>query len=135
MLFLWWTNKNKWNRWGKKIEKVNEYIEKQDSPQKEIILKVREFFQKNLPNCNEDFAWGVIVYAGGKFYIAAMKNRVHVGFAITGLNKEEIEMFEGSGKTMRHIKIHSLKDIKEESLVKMINIVNEKASCPPDFKS
>ena len=63
-----------------------------------------------------------------------MKNRVHVGFAITGLNQEEIDMFEGSGKTMRHIKIHSLEDIKKESLVKMINMVNKKASCPPDFK-
>ena len=116
------------------IEKVKEYIEKQDQPQKEIILKVREIFQKNLPNCNEDFAWGVMVYAGGKFYIAAMKNRVHVGFAINGLNKEEIAMFEGSGRTMRHIKIHSLEDIKEERFEKLINIVNKKAICPPDFK-
>ncbi len=115
-------------------EKVKEYIEKQDSPQKEIILKVRDIFLKSLPNCNEHFAWGVMVYEGGKFYIAAMKNRVHVGFAITGLNKEEINMFEGSGKTMRHIKINSLKDIKEERLVKMINMVNKKATCPPDFK-
>jgi hypothetical protein len=76
-----------------------------------------------------------MVYAGGKFYFASMKNRVHVGFAITGLNKEEIDMFEGSGKTMRHIKIHSLEDIKEERLLKMINMVNKKAICPPDFKS
>ena len=115
-------------------EKVKEYIEKQDSSKKEIILEVREIFLKTLPKCNEQFAWGVMVYAGGKFYIAAMKNRVHVGFAITGLTKEEIDMFEGSGKTMRHIKLHSLGDINEEKLVKMINMVNKKASCPPDFK-
>jgi hypothetical protein len=115
-------------------EKIEEYLKKQDSPQKEIILKVRDIFRKTLPNCNEKFAWGVVVYADGKFYIAAMKNRVHVGFAITGLNKEEIDMFVGSGRTMRHIKIHSLEDIKEERLVKLINMVNKKASCPPDFK-
>jgi hypothetical protein len=115
-------------------EKVKEYIDKQDSPQKEIILKVRDIFRKTLLKCKEKIAWGVIVYAGGKFYIAYMKNRVHVGFAITGLNKEEIDMFEGTGRTMRHIKIHSLEDIKEEKLVKLINMVNEKASCPPDFK-
>ena len=115
-------------------EKVKEYIDKQDSPQKEIILKVRDIIIKTLRNSNEKFTWGVVVYAGGKFYIAAMKNRVHIGFAITGLNKEEIDMFEGSGRTMRHIKIHSLEDIKEERLVKMINMVNKKSSCPPDFK-
>ena len=115
-------------------KKIEEYIDKQPSPQKEIILKVRDIFTKTLRNYNEKFAWGVMVYAGGKFYITAMKNRVHIGFAITGLNKEEIDMFEGSGKTMRHIKIHSLQEIKEERLVKMINMVNKKATCPPDFK-
>jgi hypothetical protein len=115
-------------------KQVAEYIEKQKSPQKEILQKVRKIFRKTLPDCNEKFAWGVVVYASGKFYIAAMKNRVHVGFAINGLNKEKIEMFEGSGRTMRHIKIHSLEDIKEERLVKLINMVNKKATCPPDFK-
>ena len=115
-------------------KKVEEYIHKQQSPQKEIIQNVRDIFIKTLPDCNEGFAWGVIVYGGGRFYIAAMKNRVHVGFAITGLNKEEIDMFEGTGKTMRHIKIHTLEEVKEESLVKMITMVNKKASCPPDFK-
>ena len=116
-------------------KKVEEYIDKQPLLQKEIILKVREIFIKTLPNCNEGFAWGVIVYASGKFYIAAMKNRVHVGFAITGLSKEEIDMFEGSGKTMRHIKIFSVDDVQEACLVKMIDMVNKKASCPPDFKA
>ena len=86
-------------------KKVEEYIENQKSPQKEILQKVRKIFQKTLPSCEEKMTWGVITFAGGKFYIAAMKNRVHVGFAITGLNKEEISLFEGSGKTMRRIKI------------------------------
>jgi len=71
------------------------------------------------------------VFAGGKFYLAAMKNRVHVGFAINGLNKEEIGLFEGSGKTMRHIKIHSLEDIDEKKLVKLIRLVDKKTICKP----
>ena len=112
-------------------KKVDEYIEKQKSPQKEILQKLRKIFQKTLPNCEEKSAWGVIVFAEGKFYIAAMKDRVHVGFAINGLDKEEIGMFEGSGKTMRHIKINSLEDIDEKKLVKLIKMVNEKAICNP----
>jgi hypothetical protein len=114
--------------------KVEDYIEKQESPQKEILKEMRKIFLKTLPNHKENFAWGVVVYGGGRFYIAAMKNRVHVGFAITGLSEEEIDMFEGSGKTMRHIKIHSLEDIEEHKLIKMINLVNKKAACPPDYK-
>jgi hypothetical protein len=112
-------------------EEVEEYIEKQKSPQKEILQKVRKIFQKTLPSCEEKMAWGCITVAGGKFYIAAINNRVHVGFSISGLNKEEISLFEGSGKTMRHIKIPSLKDIDEENLVKLIKIVDKKAICKP----
>ena len=110
---------------------VRNYLEKQKSPQKEILQKVREIFLETLPNCNEKSAWGVVTYANNKFYIAAMKNRVHVGFAITGLSKEEIKLFEGSGKTMRHLKIHSLDEIDKEKLVKLIKLVDEKATCNP----
>jgi len=110
-------------------KQVEEYIDKQDSPQKEIILKVRDIFLKTLPNFNERFAWGAIVLGNDKFYIASIKNRVHVGFAITGLSKEEIGLFEGSGKTMRHVKIHSLDNIDEKKLVELIKLVDKKATC------
>ncbi len=72
-----------------------------------------------------------VTFAGGKFYIAAMKDRVHVGFAVTGLIREDIALFEGSGKTMRHIKMHSVKDVDEKKLVKLIKIVDKKAICKP----
>ena len=110
-------------------KQVNEYIEKQKSPQKQIIKIVRKIFQKTLPSCEEKMAWGVITFGAGKFYIAAMKNRVHVGFAITGLSKDEVSLFEGSGKTMRHIKIPSLENIDEKMLVKLIKMVDKKAVC------
>jgi len=112
-------------------KQVDDYIEKQKTPQKEILQKVRKIFQKTLPESKEKMMWGVVTFAGGKFYIGAIKNRVHVGFAINGLNKKEIDLFEGSGKTMRHIKIHSLEDIDEKTLVKMIEMVDKKAICKP----
>ena len=110
-------------------KKVKQYIEKQPSPQKEILLKIREIFLKTLPDCKEKMTWGVVVFGDNKFYIASMKTRVHVGFAITGLSEEEIKLFEGSGKTMRHIKIHSLDDIDENKLVQLIKMVDKKSTC------
>jgi hypothetical protein len=112
-------------------KQVDDYIEKQKSPQKEILQKVRKIFHKTLPNCEEKKAWGVVAFAEGKFYIGAIKDRVHVGFSINGLNHEEIGLFEGSGKTMRHIKIHSLNDIDEEKLVNLIKLVDKKTTCVP----
>lgn len=112
---------------GMNIE-VEKYIEKQKSPQKEILQKIRKIILKTLPSCVEEMAWGVPVFSGGKFYIAAMKKCVHVGFAIKGLSKEETDLFEGSGKIMRHIKISST-DFDEKKVVKLIKIVGKKAVC------
>ncbi|HNP79611.1 MAG TPA: DUF1801 domain-containing protein [Candidatus Pacearchaeota archaeon] len=110
-------------------EKIKQYIDKQKSTQKEIILALRKIFCETLKNYEEKFGWGVIVLSNGKFYIAAMKNKVHVGFSIVGLDKKDINVLEGSGKTMRHIKISDLKNIDEPKLKKLIKLVNKKAKC------
>ena len=107
------------------------YIEKQKSPQKEILQELRRMFRETLPNCKEEMRWGVVTFEDGKFYIAAMKNRVHVGFAITGLSNEEVNLFEGNGKTMRHIKIPTIESINEKNLPRLIKLVDQKAACKP----
>ena len=112
-------------------KEVSEYTKKQKSPQRETIQKVRKIFKNTLPNCEEKMRWGVITFGPGKFYIAAMKHRVHVGFAIAGLNKDEVSLFEGTGKTMRHIKIPTLEDVNKKILVKLIEMVEKKAICKP----
>lgn len=110
-------------------KKIASYINKQKSPQKEIIEKIRKIFLTTIPNCEEKINWGVMTFAENKFYLAAMKERVHIGFAIKGLSKEETSQFEGTGKTMRHLKIQTIKDIDEKKLIKLIKLVNKKAVC------
>lgn len=108
---------------------VREYISKQKSPQKEILKKVRAVFFKALPHCDEKKAWGVVTFAQNRFYLAALKERVHVGFAISGLDKKELSFFEGGGKTMRHIKIRTQEDINEKRLIRLIRRVYKKCRC------
>ncbi len=79
----------------------------------------------------KDSLGGVVTFAGGKFYIAAIKNRVHVGFAVNGLNNEEVELFEGNGKTRRYVQIHVLENIDEKQLVNLIKFVDKKYTCKP----
>jgi hypothetical protein len=110
---------------------IEAYIKRQRSPQREILQEVRKIFKETLPDCGEEMRWGVITFASGKYYIAAMKSRVHVGFAITGLTNDELGLFEGKGKTMRHIKIPTIESIDKTNLVRKIRIVNEKSTCHP----
>jgi hypothetical protein len=103
--------------------KVDEYMNKQKSLQKEICKRVRKIILKTFPSIKEEMKWGVPVYGDGKYYIGALKDNVNLGFSIKGLSKKQIELFEGGGKTMRHIKIFSLKDIDEKKIVKLLKVV------------
>jgi hypothetical protein len=105
---------------------VDQYIAKQPSPQKELLLELRKVLKETLENPNETMQWGVIAYANGKFYLAALKDSVNVGFATAGLSQEEIALFEGSGKTMRNIKIHSINDITAKNLLRLLKMVNRR---------
>jgi hypothetical protein len=105
--------------------KVEKYIEKQKSPQKEIVKKLRKIILKTFPDLNEEMKLGVPWYEG-KFYIVGLKDSVNLGFSLKGLSKEEKGLFEGGGKTMKHLKIHSLKEIDEKKIVKLLRIVGEK---------
>jgi hypothetical protein len=108
-------------------KQVDVYIEKQPSPQKEMLKTIRKLFRSTLRTSDEKIAWGVVTYLDNRFYLAAINDRVHIGFAIGGLSKEEISRFEGTGKTMRHIKIRSHEDIDEKKLVRLIKLVEKKA--------
>jgi hypothetical protein len=109
--------------------KIEEYINKQNSPQKEICIYLRNLIHKTIPGSSEEMKWGVPVFSGGKFYIGSFKDSVNLGFSIIGLDDSEIALFNGTGKTMRHIKIRSMEDIDDNKLVKLINLVNKKAIC------
>jgi hypothetical protein len=72
--------------------------------------------------------WGVPTFANGKFYIAALKDHVNLGFSIQGLTKEETALFSGGGKLMKHIKVDKT-DIDENKIAELIKLVDKKAVC------
>ena len=106
---------------------IDTYIEKQTSPQKEILQKLREIILGTFPDANEEMKWGVPNFYNSLFYIVSIKDHVNLGFSIKGLSEHELAQFEGSGKTMRHIKIASLKDIDEQRIMKLLRLVAEKS--------
>ncbi len=112
----------------KKNNEVSKYIEKQKSPQKEILKKLRDIILR-LPSVKEQFRMGVPWYEG-KFYLVALNDHVNLGLSINGLTKKEINMLEGGGKTMKHIKFREVTDIDEKSISKILKMVKRcKSSC------
>ena len=107
-------------------KKVHEYIEKQKSPQKEICRKLREIIRATISNTSEEMKWGVPAFANGKFYIVALKDHVNMGFSIEGLTKEELSLFDGGGKTTKHIAISSFEGLDENRIIELLKLVYER---------
>lgn len=110
---------------------VDDYIKKQKSPQKEICQRLRHIILTTCPDINEEMKVGVPCYGStkkepcGKYYIAALKDHVNLGFSLRGLTKQQQAFFEGGGKTMKHIKVYSVEDIDEKKIKRLLEIVKQ----------
>ncbi len=102
---------------------VEDYINNQKSPQKEICDELRKIILETLPGVNEEMKWGVPAFADGKFYMVALKDHVNLGFAKEGLTKEELKLFDGGGKTMMHLEISGLNTDKAR-IINLLKLVN-----------
>ena len=107
--------------------KVDEYIDKQKSPQKKICESLRQLIHNTLPGATEEMKWGVPAFSGGKFYIVALKDHVNIGFSVESLTDEEISLFDGGGKTTKHIQVKDPAEIDSERISSLIKLVNDKS--------
>jgi len=105
---------------------VDHYINQQTSPQREICEELRALILKTFPDAKEEMKWGVPAFADGKFYVVALKNHVNLGFSTEGLTKEEIALFDGGGKTTKHIQVDSISSIDENRIVNLLILVGSK---------
>jgi hypothetical protein len=106
------------------VNKIEEYIDKQPSPQREICRTLRELIVDTLPGVNEEMKWGVPAFADGRFYIVALKKHVNLGFSLKGITGEDEKLFDGGGKTMKHIAVTSLADIDASRIARLLQLVN-----------
>ncbi|MBN2101293.1 MAG: DUF1801 domain-containing protein [Candidatus Aenigmarchaeota archaeon] len=115
-----------------KSKEVDEYIEKQKSPQKEICRKLRKIILAKFPKAEEKMKLGVPWY--GKFYIVSLKDSVNLGFSVEGLPKKDADNFSGKGRMMRHLKFRDVKEIDEKKISGLLELVDKKAKCGSCYK-
>lgn len=109
-------------------KKVEAYLNKQQTLQKELCLSLRKILFKIYPKIKEEIKWGVISYDNGMYYIGVVKHGVNFGFSMNGLSNNDIKKFNGNGKTMRNIKIKKIEDINEKELTKLIKLVHSNSN-------
>lgn len=105
-----------------KIKEVDEYIKKAPSQQSETLEKLRNLILETVPKSEELFKWGQPVYATEKnyVYLKSTKNHVNLGFFNFDKITDTSNLLEGTGKTMRHIKISNIANFDIKTLKEMI---------------
>lgn len=103
-------------------KEVSDYIANQKPDQKAVCSRLRAIILATFPGIKEEMRLGVPWYEG-KYYIVALKDHVNLGFSLQGLSAEEARLFEGGGKTMKHIKIRSPQEIDEAKIVRLLKLV------------
>jgi len=107
-------------------DEVKHYFDKQKSPQREICECLRKIIFDVFPNISEEMKWGVPSYAGGIYYIVALKDHVNMGFSIKNLTEDELKLFDGGGKSTKHIAITSLNCVEKERIVSLLNLIEKR---------
>jgi hypothetical protein len=108
------------------LNKIDEYINKQPSPQKETYAALRALINRTFPGAKEEMKWGVPAFADGSYYIVALRDHVNLGFTLKGLTKEDEKLFDGGGKTMKHIEVASPEKIDEKRIVELLKLVDKR---------
>lgn len=104
-------------------KEVSEYINNLSEDKKEIVKALREIILSVDPSLNESLKWKQPVYSkkGDICYIFPAGNHVNLGFYNGTELKDPKKLLEGTGKTMRHIKIRSLEDIDKEYFGELVS--------------
>lgn len=110
-------------------DQVTEYIENASPEQREILETVRALIHQSVPDAIETFKWSRPIFSTTKdfAYLQANKNHINLGFYAGFENlPDPNKRLEGTGKTMRHIKLKKASDIDEKQLIEWFIIASSK---------
>ncbi|MDW3194295.1 MAG: DUF1801 domain-containing protein [Cytophagales bacterium] len=101
---------------------VTNYIESSADSLQEILVELRKLIFSIVPNAKEQYKWSRPVYATDKdfCYIKTTKKNVTLGFFDFKKISTNQHLIEGTGKSMRHIKLSGVDEIAKLEIEKMI---------------
>ncbi len=106
-------------------QEVNNYIKNSAENHKVILSELRKLIFAKAPNTTEQFKWSRPVYALEKDFCYLKTTKKHVTFGFFEFNKIQTNqhLIQGTGKSMRHIKLSQVSEIEEFQVGKMIEEV------------
>lgn len=93
---------------------VEAYVKSIEPGKRAHVEALRRFVKKEAPDLREAIRWGNLSWLGNKdvCWVLVYDEHVNFGFHNGALLKDPKGLLEGTGKRLRHVKIHEAKDIR-----------------------
>ncbi|MDA4134811.1 MAG: DUF1801 domain-containing protein [Thaumarchaeota archaeon] len=91
-----------------------------ESPNREIVERMRGIVERALPHAVESLKWGQPVYSvKGRNNIRIMLFEDHVNFGLFMGAQLRSKRLEGTGKGLRHVKVYEMDDVDEKKFTRL----------------
>ena len=113
------------------------WLAEQPADQRQLIRDIRSAIIASGHNFMEGIKWGIPGYwlpdvsRRNIVYIAPHNDYVRLGFFNGGSMPDPDNHLEGTGKKLRHIKVHEINDPLRDALTKCVNASTEHAIANP----
>ncbi len=109
---------------------ADDYLAKLSPPFQDLMSHLRTLIITEFPSVKERVMQEGLWYERpqGVFYLAKIGDHINLGVSIKGLSQDQIELFEGTGKTQRHLKNFPGKEINDAEILQKLQIVWDHAT-------
>jgi hypothetical protein len=100
---------------GKRID-IDDYLSSFEPRPGELAKSMRQVILDSFPDLDEVVKWGHLVYEKDRKICSIMVHKNHINLQIwRGAELDDPEsMLQGEGKSMKHVKVHSPDEMKED---------------------
>lgn len=106
------------------VKEVDQFMEDLPNDIQNISVALRKVILNSSPKLREAFKWSMPNYSynGLVCYLQTSKKHVNLGFHKGNelQEKDSNKLLQGTGKTMRHIRIKKMEDIQLEAVTSLI---------------
>lgn len=111
-------------------QKITDYIHNAPREQIETLEYLRQIIHNSVDGVTEEIKWGFPVFCKNKdfAYLRFSKKHITLGFYNPDRIIDPDGLLEGTGNTLKHIKVKGMDDVNEELLKEWLVAVSEQNS-------
>ena len=108
-------------------KEISAYIQQANQDHIPLLEKLRQLIHESVPGTKEAIKWGFPVFAKTKdfAYLRFSKKHITLGFYHVNKIEDPDNLLEGTGNTLRHIKIRNEEEIDVHLIARWLTSIAE----------